>query len=654
MGNSVLAPRKIIQSKFSDKTANILDWDTWQNYRTKDNLRKYGGLSGSQVSQIDHLYDAYENHAYTDLLAEVGGGTTTTTTAARGFTPFSGANPEMSHSILNSIGVYWGSGKGVGQHGRDPFEKTRRSFFENQRNFAGYETDDFLDQTTLRTKELRKDKAIRETINTPGRITPNSTRAATSTVKTYNVGDKDYEDAWERANKDLFGGSVSEKSKGNFSLEGLGEGEDNFVINEKVGKEINDAFIDEEFYNKLSDEHKQFYGLTVDQAREADPLLDAVYQVGSAAQQTWDARKAANKGGGFFKKALSVAAPLVGNFLAPGVGGVFGGAVGGAISGGGIEGILKGGLLGGLASGGLNKILSGTNLGSQIGQTGINAFTGAASNALQGGDLRSILGGAITGGLETPGALSKLTNNGTGNMSWLSDIFNKGKELLGGAGSTLGNILSGGVKALGGAGGLVDILIGKGGSGGVVGSLLDYQSQKDAQRTSEKASDQAIGLADPQARHRPYYAGRLRQLMDNPDEVLRQDPSYQFRFDQGEEAVRRKSAASGDRMSGGGILASLEYGQNFASTEFNNAFNRLNTLATGSPAAAQVQHNAGLNNAAGTASRYRALGGIIPSVGGALADILKGNKSATPGFNPYNTPPNIDDATYGNLWGGYQ
>jgi hypothetical protein len=52
------------------------------------------------------------------------------------------------------------------------------------------------------------------------------------------------------------------------------------------------------------------------------------------------------------------------------------------------------------------------------------------------------------------------------------------------------------------------------------------------------------------------------------------DPGYQFRLKSGMEALNRSAAARGMGQSGANIKGALEYGQNFGSNEYNNAYNR--------------------------------------------------------------------------------
>lgn len=54
------------------------------------------------------------------------------------------------------------------------------------------------------------------------------------------------------------------------------------------------------------------------------------------------------------------------------------------------------------------------------------------------------------------------------------------------------------------------------------------------------------------------------------------DPGYQFRMDEGQKALERSAAAKGGLMGGGTMKALSRYGQDFASNEYTNAYNRFN------------------------------------------------------------------------------
>ena len=55
---------------------------------------------------------------------------------------------------------------------------------------------------------------------------------------------------------------------------------------------------------------------------------------------------------------------------------------------------------------------------------------------------------------------------------------------------------------------------------------------------------------------------------------LTQDPGYQFRLQQGEEALGRKQSAGGSVFSGAALKQAQQYGQGLADQTYNDAFNR--------------------------------------------------------------------------------
>ena len=100
----------------------------------------------------------------------------------------------------------------------------------------------------------------------------------------------------------------------------------------------------------------------------------------------------------------------------------------------------------------------------------------------------------------------------------------------------------------------------------------------------------------------------------NADFLANKDPGYGFRMSEGLKAVDRQAAARGGLISGNALKASQAYGQDMASQEYNNAFNRYQTVrgntlspfqtgaAAGQSAAAmQGQANANFGSAGGQA-----------------------------------------------------
>lgn len=157
----------------------------------------------------------------------------------------------------------------------------------------------------------------------------------------------------------------------------------------------------------------------------------------------------------------------------------------------------------------------------------------------------------------------------------------------------------------------------------IVGSaLLGSRSSRRAADTQASAADAATQLQREMferqtALNEPWRQAGVNALtrMQSGDIGLMQDPSYAFRFSEGMKALERARAAGGQMFSGGTERAAMRFGQDLASTEYGNAWNRLASLAglgqtaTGamSGQAGQFGTNAGnamMGGAAARASGY--------------------------------------------------
>ena len=174
---------------------------------------------------------------------------------------------------------------------------------------------------------------------------------------------------------------------------------------------------------------------------------------------------------------------------------------------------------------------------------------------------------------------------------------------------------------------------------GVGGALLGMNSAKKQAKAAQNAANTQAAAADrasqvqwdmydqTRADLMPYAdAGKtsLDQLMGQmgPDGYFNQtysgqdiysDPSYQFRLQQGQDAIQSSAAARGGLLSGATLKALQGYGQDMASQEYQNAYNRFNADQTnrynrlsnlvgiGQNAAAQVG-NAGAQTAQAVAN----------------------------------------------------
>lgn len=97
-------------------------------------------------------------------------------------------------------------------------------------------------------------------------------------------------------------------------------------------------------------------------------------------------------------------------------------------------------------------------------------------------------------------------------------------------------------------------------------------------------------------------------------DMVKADPSYQFRLDEGMRALERGAAARGGLLSGGFIRKGTRYAQDYASTEYGKIYDRIANIAglgmTGAQSAgsAALQSGGLMANAASNAGYSRASG----------------------------------------------
>jgi hypothetical protein len=113
------------------------------------------------------------------------------------------------------------------------------------------------------------------------------------------------------------------------------------------------------------------------------------------------------------------------------------------------------------------------------------------------------------------------------------------------------------------------------------------------------------------------------------------DPSYNWRLQQGLGAVENSAAANGLLHSGGTLKALNNYAQGAASQEFQNQFNRLNSLGQYGTNAANTLTNANYNSAQG--------------IGNSLFNMARG---VTGGFQDKANALNAETGSWVNLGNG--
>lgn len=169
-------------------------------------------------------------------------------------------------------------------------------------------------------------------------------------------------------------------------------------------------------------------------------------------------------------------------------------------------------------------------------------------------------------------------------------------------------------------------------AGGAMAANASKSAAKSQANAAQAASDQQLAMYN-QTREdlSPYtQAGQtaLSQLMGQmgqggyfnqtySGQDLYNDPSYQFRLNQGLNSVQSSAAAQGGLLSGATLKALNNYASDYASQEYSNAYNRFNADQTnrfnrlsslagmGQNAAAQVGNN-GLQTAQAVANNTMA------------------------------------------------
>jgi hypothetical protein len=142
--------------------------------------------------------------------------------------------------------------------------------------------------------------------------------------------------------------------------------------------------------------------------------------------------------------------------------------------------------------------------------------------------------------------------------------------------------------------------------GAVISSSIGSSAAKSAANTQAASADRAAALQNEQFNQTrndqaPYrdagglYLNKLMHLLGQSPTVdsssdpnfgllsqkfdmgkFAQDPGYQFRLDQGNQALTRAAAASGTMGSGKFLKDAMAYNQGQASQEYGNAYNRYN------------------------------------------------------------------------------
>lgn len=125
---------------------------------------------------------------------------------------------------------------------------------------------------------------------------------------------------------------------------------------------------------------------------------------------------------------------------------------------------------------------------------------------------------------------------------------------------------------------------------GVAGSVIQANAAEDAADKQLEAVDKSNALQEKiynQTREdiQPWREAGVNALsqLSNADfqrdftvNDFKQDPGYDFRLKEGQKALERSAAARGGLQSGGTLKNIARYAQDYASNEYQNAYNRFN------------------------------------------------------------------------------
>lgn len=250
----------------------------------------------------------------------------------------------------------------------------------------------------------------------------------------------------------------------------------------------------------------------------------------------------------------------------------------------------------GAAGAGAGEAVSGA-YGASAGELG-----GAAAS--YGGAGEAVSGFSVGGGGGAAGTLGGSTGSlGAGAGYTTPGLGGAGASAgVGGAASTGGLLGQGGVLGTG----LTGTQLVQGGLGVASNLYSQYNAGKGLDAQKDYANN-ALGLQrdmynQTRADWTPYRemgygaTGLINGLMANPNSIT-SDPGYQFRFNQGQQALERSAGAKGGLYSGAQMKAQTRFGQDNATAELDNAFRRYGNVAQLGATGVNGSAQAGMNYA---------------------------------------------------------
>lgn len=166
------------------------------------------------------------------------------------------------------------------------------------------------------------------------------------------------------------------------------------------------------------------------------------------------------------------------------------------------------------------------------------------------------------------------------------------------------------------------------GGSAVVGAV----SANKAAKAQTKAADAQLTLQreiydDTSAKFQPFYDAGVNALGTYTDQLgaeYTKSPGYDFRLNQGLDAVKAHNNALGSINSGATMQALNDHAQGFASNDYNQWLNRWGQLMSSGQNAAGQQAAAGRNFAAGASDAYADRGNALAAGSIATGNAIQG------------------------------
>jgi hypothetical protein len=194
-----------------------------------------------------------------------------------------------------------------------------------------------------------------------------------------------------------------------------------------------------------------------------------------------------------------------------------------------------------------------------------------------------------------------------------------------------------------------------------VGTIVGMDSSRKAAHQQEDAAAAAAAGFDPYKKAGVNALWNLEDRINAGPGEFTKSPGYDFRLQQGVNALDRSAAARGKLLSGSQAKAITQYGQDYGSSEYQNWLNQwyqsltpyqnlVNTGLSAQGASVLPTMTVGESRAAGTLGQANSLNNLLNWGTNQVPAVT--NMFANPGYSAPLNYFNTGLASGGNAWGG--